>query len=92
MCMLRHAQTLFDRNNLSIDGLKNMLRGAQPGASESSLELEQMRSLAERRQNEVNILRNQLEQKDVAMELLRNNTDAQVGGSGGRWGAALQRG
>eukprot|EP00955_Chlamydomonas_euryale_P096808 365033-Chlamydomonas_euryale.AAC.6 len=71
-------QALFDRNNASIDGLKGLLRGAPGGADQSSLELEQMRALAERRAAEAAVLRNQLEQKDAAVEMLRNNYEAQV--------------
>ncbi|KAG1678296.1 hypothetical protein FOA52_013917 [Chlamydomonas sp. UWO 241] len=76
--LARINQALFDRNNTSIDNLKGLLRGGPATHDQSSLELEQMRALAERRADEANVLRNQLEQKDAAIELIRNNYDAQV--------------
>lgn len=56
------------------------LLGRVPNTEQSNLELEQMRMLCEKRQDEINVLRNQLEQKDSAMEMLRQSYDDQVRG------------
>ena len=46
----------------------------------SSEEYERLRDLADRRKDEINVLRNQLEQKDAAVEVIRNSYDGQVRG------------
>ena len=52
--------------------------GGDANGKASNEEYEKLRDLADRRQDEINVLRNQLEQKDAAMEALRNSYDGQV--------------
>ncbi|GAX75484.1 hypothetical protein CEUSTIGMA_g2927.t1 [Chlamydomonas eustigma] len=80
----RLNQALFERNNASIDNLKGLLNRL-PGASDSGSttkitteEYERLKDLADRRQDEINMLRNQLEQKDAAIDVIRNNYELQI--------------
>jgi hypothetical protein len=62
-------------------GLLNRLPGASDANSASKItseEYERLKDLADRRQDEINLLRNQLEQKDAAIDVIRNNYELQV--------------
>jgi hypothetical protein len=56
--------------------------GDEAKAKISSEEYERLRDLADRRLDEINVLRNQLEQKDAAIDVIRNNYESQVGAVG----------
>ena len=80
----RLNQALFDRNNASIEDLKGVL-GKLPGVGEDAAnnrslneELEKLKELTERRKDELNILRNQLDQKDAAVDLVRSSYESQL--------------
>ena len=42
------------------------------------MEMLRMRDMMEHKQDEINVLKNQLEQKDAAMDVLRNNYELQA--------------
>ena len=62
-----------------MQGMLNRLPGGGDASGKAnSEEYEKLRDLADRRQDEINVLRNQLEQKDATTEALRNSYENQV--------------
>ena len=64
-----------------LQGMLNRVPGGGDEAKSkiSSEEYERLRDLADRRLDEINVLRNQLEQKDAATDVIRNSYESQVG-------------
>lgn len=58
-------------------------RPAKREVDETKIKLEQLQALADRRQDEINVLRAQLEQKDAQIGILRDRYEEQVGGGKG---------
>eukprot|EP00798_Chlamydomonas_sp_ICE-L_P007851 gene7851-1057_t len=85
----RLNQKLFERNDQSIENLKDLLNRLPRGEGDGAYgELQELRDLLDRKQSEIHMLKNQLDQKDAAMdrlsacdtmEVLRQNYEMQSG-------------